>query len=76
MQIFTPELISEFATSFFSTFNGLKGAIVNATLTNIGVALEQISTGQWAAIFLLVGTLVLLWRIKSWVFSFFYHKLN
>ena len=76
MQIFTVELLSEFATSLFSTLGILKDAIVGAIFTNIGVAFGQISAGEWTAIVGLVGTIVLLWRLKGWIIGFFYRQMS
>ncbi|WP_353852901.1 hypothetical protein [Dehalobacter restrictus] len=70
MQIFTIHNLVILITATYQTFKVMKNTIVAALFTNLWQLLSDVLHGNLTMIISLIGTVVLIWKLKSWIISF------
>lgn len=75
MELVTAKILFEATKSFLGTFSLLKDTFTSALIDNFLGALSHLPEFSPYWILVLVGSSILLWRLKSWVTGLFVKKL-
>lgn len=75
MEIITAEILKEGIQSFLSTLSLLKDTFASAIINNFLEALSHLPELSPYWILALIGSAVLVWRLKSWIVGMFVKNL-
>ena len=76
MQIIINDVVMQGFQTMFHTLSLFKDAIITAVFINLDHSVSGVLQGNFGMLLSVIGSIILVWRLKSWLLGFFYHSFT